>query len=58
MAYVGRKPRQPLAVNFSLLGTATAQLVHIGSLPTPGLRDLLGVAPVQFSQMIILFFIA
>jgi len=36
-----------------LLGTATAQLVHIGAMYTPGLRDVLRLQPVTPTQWVV-----
>jgi Ca2+-transporting ATPase len=40
----------PLRNKLLLFGTIAAQLVHIGAMYTPGLRDVLGVQPVSFAQ--------
>ncbi len=37
----------PLRNRLLLFGTAAAQLVHIGAMYTPGLSDVLGIAPVS-----------
>jgi Ca2+-transporting ATPase len=41
-----------------LLGTLVAQLVHIGALYTPGLREVLGVAPVSLQAWSVLLGVA
>jgi magnesium-transporting ATPase (P-type) len=40
----------PLRNPLLLFGTAAAQLVHIGAMYTPGLRDALGVQPVSLAE--------
>lgn len=40
----------PLRNKLLFFGTLAAQLVHIGAMYTPGLRDVLGVQPVSFEQ--------
>jgi Ca2+-transporting ATPase len=40
----------PLHNRLLLFGTIAAQLVHIGAMYTPGLRDVLGVQPVSLPQ--------
>jgi magnesium-transporting ATPase (P-type) len=40
----------PLRNPFLFVGTVVAQLVHIGAMYTPGLRDVLGVSPVTARQ--------
>jgi len=40
----------PLRNKLLFFGTIAAQLVHIGAMYTPGLRDVLGVQPVSFEQ--------
>jgi Ca2+-transporting ATPase len=40
----------PLRNKLLLFGTIAAQLVHIGAMYTPGLRDVLGVQPVSLAQ--------
>jgi len=37
----------PLRNTPLLLGTLAAQLIHIGAMYTPGLRDVLGIAPIS-----------
>lgn len=47
--------RQPFFTNrFLLIGTVSAQLIHIGALYTPGLSDLLKVQPVSLHQWMLL----
>ncbi len=48
----------PLRNRLLLFGTAIAQLVHIGAMYTPGLRDVLGVQPVSLSDWFTLLAIA
>jgi magnesium-transporting ATPase (P-type) len=40
----------PLRNKFLLFGTLAAQLVHIGAMYTPGLREVLGVHPVSLAH--------
>ncbi len=40
----------PLRNKLLLFGTLAAQLVHIGAMHTPGLREALGVQPVSLAQ--------
>lgn len=47
--------QNPLRNPLLLFGTLVAQLVHIGAMFTPGLRDILGIAPVSASHWIVLF---
>ena len=42
----------PLRNRLLLFGTLAAQLVHIGAMYAPGLRDVLGVHPVSFAHWI------
>jgi magnesium-transporting ATPase (P-type) len=39
----------PMRNRLLLFGTLVAQLVHIGAMYTPGLRDVLGIAPVSLA---------
>ena len=48
----------PMRNRLLLFGTVVAQLVHIGAMYTPGLRDVLSVQPVAFSDWFILLTIA
>jgi Ca2+-transporting ATPase len=48
----------PLRNKLLLVGTLIAQLVHIGSMYTPWLGDVLGVKPVSFSQWLALLALA
>ena len=48
----------PLRNKFLLFGTVAAQLVHIGAMYTPGLREVLGVHPVSAAHWLELLFIA
>jgi len=40
----------PLRNKLLLIGTLTAQAVHIGAMYTPGLNDILGIQPVSFEH--------
>ena len=40
----------PLRNKLLLIGTLTAQAVHIGAMYTPGLNDMLGIQPVSFEH--------
>lgn len=42
----------PLKNPFLLLGTIAAQLLHIGAMYTPGLREVLGVQPVTLREWV------
>lgn len=42
----------PLRNPLLLFGTATAQLIHIGAMYTPGLSDVLGAMPVTFEHWV------
>lgn len=42
--------QNPLRNPLLLFSTITAQLLHIGAMYTPGLRDVLGIQPVSFPQ--------
>ena len=48
----------PVRNRLLLFGTLAAQAVHIGAMYTPGLRDVLGIAPVAFTQWLELLAIA
>jgi Ca2+-transporting ATPase len=48
----------PLRNKLLLFGTLAAQLVHIGAMYTPGLRDVLGVQPISAAHWMELLFIA
>jgi len=48
----------PLRNKFLLFGTLAAQLVHIGAMYTPGLREVLGVHPVSAAHWLELLAIA
>jgi hypothetical protein len=48
----------PLRNKILLVGTVLAQLVHIGAMYTPGLRDVLGLAPVSLSHWLELLVLA
>lgn len=48
----------PLSNPILLVGTFTAQIVHIGAMYTPWLNEVLGVQPVSFDQWIELLSIA
>jgi calcium-translocating P-type ATPase len=48
----------PLRNKFLLFGTVAAQLVHIGAMYTPGLREVLGVHPVSAAHWLELLAIA
>jgi magnesium-transporting ATPase (P-type) len=48
----------PLRNPFLLFGTAAAQLVHIGAMYTPGLRDVLGIQPVSLQHWLELLWLA
>ena len=48
----------PLRNRLLLFGTIIAQLVHIGAMYTPGLRDILGIAPVSLDQWLALLGLA
>ncbi len=48
----------PLRNKILLVGTVMAQLVHIAAMYTPGLRDVLGLAPVSLSHWLELLVLA
>lgn len=48
----------PLRNPILLSGTAAAQLIHIGAMYTPGLRDVLGIQPVSLQHWLELFGLA
>jgi magnesium-transporting ATPase (P-type) len=48
----------PLRNKILLVGTVVAQLVHIGAMYTPGLSDVLGVAPVSLDHWLELLVLA
>ncbi|MFY9974415.1 MAG: cation transporting ATPase C-terminal domain-containing protein, partial [Chromatiaceae bacterium] len=48
----------PLRNRLLLFGTIIAQLVHIAAMYTPGLRDVLGIAPVSLNQWLALLGLA
>lgn len=48
----------PLRNRLLLFGTIIAQLVHIAAMYTPGLRDILGIAPVGLDQWVALLGLA
>jgi calcium-translocating P-type ATPase len=48
----------PLRNKFLLFGTVAAQLVHIGAMYTPGLREVLGVHPVSAAHWLELLALA
>jgi magnesium-transporting ATPase (P-type) len=48
----------PLRNKILLVGTVVAQLVHIGAMYTPGLSDVLGVAPVSLDHWLELLLLA
>jgi len=48
----------PLRNKLLFFGTVAAQLVHIGAMYTPGLRDVLGIHPVEFLEWVELLVIA
>ena len=48
----------PLRNKILLFGTVIAQLVHIGAMYTPGLSDVLGVAPVSLDHWLELLLLA
>jgi len=48
----------PLRNPLLLFGTAAAQLVHIGAMYTPGLRNVLGVQPVSLAHWLELLVLA
>jgi magnesium-transporting ATPase (P-type) len=48
----------PTGNRFLLFGTLAAQLVHIGAMYTPGLREVLGVSPVSAAHWLELLAIA
>jgi len=48
----------PLRNKILLVGTVMAQLVHIAAMYTPGLRDVLGLAPVSISHWLELLVLA
>jgi calcium-translocating P-type ATPase len=48
----------PLGNKFLLFGTIAAQLVHIGAMYTPGLREVLGVHPVSAAHWLELLALA
>jgi magnesium-transporting ATPase (P-type) len=48
----------PLRNRLLLFGTIIAQLVHIAAMYTPGLRDVLGIAPVSLDQWLALLGLA
>ncbi len=48
----------PLRNPLLLFGTAAAQLVHIGAMYTPGLRDVLGIQPVSLQHWLELLWLA
>ena len=48
----------PLRNKFLLFGTIAAQLVHIGAMYTPGLREVLGVHPVSAAHWLELLVLA
>jgi len=48
----------PLRNKILLVGTVIAQLVHIGAMYTPGLSDVLGVAPVSLDHWLELLVLA
>ena len=48
----------PLRNKILLLGTVAAQLVHIAAMYTPGLRDVLGLAPVSLDHWLELLLLA
>jgi len=41
-----------------IIGTIVAQLIHIGSMYTPGLKDILQVSPVSFNDWLSLLALA
>ncbi len=45
----------PLRNRVLLIGTATAQLIHLGAMVTPGVRDVLGLQPVSLTHWLTLF---
>jgi calcium-translocating P-type ATPase len=48
----------PLGNKFLLFGTVAAQLVHVGAMYTPGLREVLGVHPVSAAHWLELLALA
>ncbi|NOZ11524.1 MAG: HAD-IC family P-type ATPase [Gammaproteobacteria bacterium] len=50
--------QNPLRNPFLLYGTLAAQLIHIGAMYTPGLRDILDIQPVSLSTWVTLLLLA